>query len=283
MKINKLNYENFVIDYIEGTLSVELKKDFDLFLEKNADVYEEIKDYISAPILEESNEIFTDKKSLKKTNNYTPYLILALIPFILIGAYFLIPNKTEQEEIKVQPQEIIQQFAQEKTTKHKEEIEIKEIVEEKIVTPIKKEVKKNPQKSTKKQEIKKSTPFFASNEQPKKKEISNINPILNSQETTTEIKPVELMSAVASLETIPLKSFDQERQFEMIDGQIASTAPKSKSLLEQLGEKSNWMEMVTPEAFEDFNLKESLAIESNVNINTSRKILNAFIPESLVK
>lgn len=286
MKINKLNYENYVIDYIEGTLSIELKKDFDLFLEKNENIYEEIKDYISAPILEESNEIFTDKNSLKKAENYRPYIFLALIPFLLIGTYFLLQSKSEKEEIKVEPQEMMQHFAQEKTEAPTKKIkkETKEIIEEKIVEPVKKEVKKNTQKPVKKQtEVKKSNVFFASNEEPKTIETNNIKSVVKEQETTIDIKAIEVMSAVASLETIPLKSFDQEIQFKMIDGQTASTEPKSKTLLDQLGEKRNWMELVTPAAFEDLNLKESIAIESNANVNTSRKILNAFIPESLVK
>jgi len=139
MKINKLNYENYVIDYIEGTLSTELKKDFDLFLEKNEEVYEEIKDYISAPTLEESSEVYDDKKLLKKSEGFNPYYLLALIPIFLIGAYFFSSTNEpiEKQEIKSAPVESVRQFAQEK---------VNEKLPTKKVEPVKKNTKQTEAK-----------------------------------------------------------------------------------------------------------------------------------------
>jgi len=53
---------------------------------------------------------------------------------------------------------------------------------------------------------------------------------------------------------------------------------------EEKKEKKNigWLEMITPAAFENIDVRESLAIQSNKNID-SRKILNAFKPETIVK
>ena len=287
MKINKLNYENYVIDYIEGTLSKELKKDFDLFLEKNGEVYEEIKDYISAPVLEETTEIFTEKKALKRSTVFNPYLLLVLIPLLLVGTYFLIPNENNQTtpELDIQPQELINQFAQEEITKPKQTT----TTEIKTVKEIKKETKDKFSKEEPKRKVNKKksniikNEYFAFNNatEPKIEEVIVSTPIVREEiaEVQTQVK----LEHIAFLEAIPMKTFDNRATASFVNTGIASITPKDKSLLNQLAEKSSWLEMVTPASFNDINFKESLAIESNVNVNTSRKILNAFIPESLVK
>lgn len=285
MKINKLNYENYVIDYIEGTLSKELKKDFDLFLEKNEDVYDEIKDYISAPILEESTEVFIDKKSLKKPTGRKPYILLALIPILLIGAYFLIPSTTEKQKTKVEPQEIMNQFAQNKTTESKEIIktEVVETNNMKSTSIEKQTLKKVERKTNNRKEDKKPKVLFASNNTAKGKTNTVIEPTPIASEAIAEVQFENRIESIASLETLPLKTFEDRTNPSMMNSTFVNIEPKDKSLLDQLTEKGGWLEMVTPASFEDIDLRESLAVESNININTSRKILNAFIPESLVK
>jgi len=65
MKINKNNYEIFVIDFLEGNLSKEQMRMFQLFLNENPDINEEIIDLNEATLpLEEM--IFNDKDILKK-------------------------------------------------------------------------------------------------------------------------------------------------------------------------------------------------------------------------
>jgi len=69
MSINKLNYENYIIDYIEGSLSSDLKSEFDVFIKLHPEIHIEIKNYLAAPILAEDKEIiFEHKEDLVKTN-----------------------------------------------------------------------------------------------------------------------------------------------------------------------------------------------------------------------
>ena len=284
MKINKLNYENFVIDYIEGTLSIELKKDFDLFLEKNDEVYEEIKDYISAPVFEESNEIFTAKKTIKKSTKLSPYILLTIIPFLL-GAYFLLPNKTESKKpiLKEIPTEIINQFAQEKN------IEVEQEIKSENKSSLKKEVKKlpiqkKPNKKTDSKEVKQSQAvLYADNSNSQGAIFEKIEPVYVVQVNESKVDSPVSIDAVAALEALPFNTFKTNNELDIMNGAMADLNPKERSLNSQLADKNSWLEMITPASFEDIDLKESLAIESNININTSRKILNAFIPESFVK
>jgi len=63
--INRSNYESFVIDYLDGNLSVEASRYFDKFLEDNPDIREEIQDLNDA-ILSPEHVEFEAKIQLKK-------------------------------------------------------------------------------------------------------------------------------------------------------------------------------------------------------------------------
>jgi len=65
MKINKENYEIYVLDYIEGNLSSDIRKDFICFLEKNPDIKDQINN-LKEIELEASPLSFTSKELLKK-------------------------------------------------------------------------------------------------------------------------------------------------------------------------------------------------------------------------
>lgn len=86
MKINKLNYEAFMIDYIEGTLSLEDRAMMDLFLSYHPDLKAEINQYLEAPRLVEDVElVFTEKaKYLKRTQHI--WSIIAITITILLSA-----------------------------------------------------------------------------------------------------------------------------------------------------------------------------------------------------
>lgn len=63
--INRSNYEQYVIDYLEGKLSEPDRTIFELFLTKNPDLKDEIEDLEQA-VLTPSQEIYASKSSLKK-------------------------------------------------------------------------------------------------------------------------------------------------------------------------------------------------------------------------
>ena len=66
MTITKLNYEKYVIDYMEGQLDAATRKEFNNFLQVNPDVREEIQLFLSSPLLEPELVVMPQKKKLYK-------------------------------------------------------------------------------------------------------------------------------------------------------------------------------------------------------------------------
>jgi len=65
MRINRENYEEFLVDYAEGTLSAELVQQVESFLLLNPDVQEEF-DLYNESMLETADVLFSKKEDLKK-------------------------------------------------------------------------------------------------------------------------------------------------------------------------------------------------------------------------
>jgi len=65
-KINKSNYEEFMIDYLDGTLSVEREAELLLFLEANPSIKSEL-DGLDEMVLSEVNDVFECRECLKKS------------------------------------------------------------------------------------------------------------------------------------------------------------------------------------------------------------------------
>lgn len=63
--INRANYENYVVDYLEGSLNPDERESFVTFLENNPDIEEEI-DNVNEVTLQADNSIFSEKDNLKK-------------------------------------------------------------------------------------------------------------------------------------------------------------------------------------------------------------------------
>ncbi len=66
MKINKLNYEAFALEYLEGTLSVKEQEAMDQFLLKHPDIKAELEDMKSFSVLTPEPIVFNNKKQLLK-------------------------------------------------------------------------------------------------------------------------------------------------------------------------------------------------------------------------
>ena len=63
--INRNNYESFFLDYLERNLSAERRMDLMVFLRKNPDLKQELRDYKHIQLIQEKTE-FPDRASLKK-------------------------------------------------------------------------------------------------------------------------------------------------------------------------------------------------------------------------
>lgn len=66
MKINKNNYEAFLLDYIEGNLSAELSVELMLFLENHPELEIDLNDFDIISSNENENITFNDKQKLKR-------------------------------------------------------------------------------------------------------------------------------------------------------------------------------------------------------------------------
>ncbi len=65
MKINRNNYETFLIDYLDGALDAAMLEELRLFLEANPDIREELDGLKNATLYAEEVR-FTEKEKLKK-------------------------------------------------------------------------------------------------------------------------------------------------------------------------------------------------------------------------
>ncbi len=81
MNINRYNYEEFLMLYIDGELSSEEQQAVEHFLQQNPDVKEEL-DLLQQTVLQPEHIVFVDKKALFKTDsginltNYEEYFCL---------------------------------------------------------------------------------------------------------------------------------------------------------------------------------------------------------------
>lgn len=64
MKINKLNYEAYAIDFLEGELTGETLQEMNRFLDKNPDIRQELEAMVFVPLKADTNIIFKNKNEL---------------------------------------------------------------------------------------------------------------------------------------------------------------------------------------------------------------------------
>jgi len=142
VNINKLNYESFVIDYLDGNLSAIETVRFMTFLENNLDVKEDI-DGLDKVIITTDKKIFADKFSLKKDpvisvgiigeDNYEDFFIASYEGDLskeqeLTLHDFLKKNKRLNDEfllygkLQIQPDDVV--FVHKKSLKHSSSISI---------------------------------------------------------------------------------------------------------------------------------------------------------------
>ena len=107
MKINKLNYETYVIDYLEGTLSAADRAAFESYLLEHPEVKEEIADYLAAPIIDEDILItYEGKKQTKKKRRGLVWLI-SLAILVALAAWIAVPMITEDASQEIEEKESV--------------------------------------------------------------------------------------------------------------------------------------------------------------------------------
>lgn len=225
--INLNNYENFIIQEIEGENTVEISAALHLFLEKNpnrqADFIAFQKTKLIAPII-----IFNDKKSLKKKEGiivpmYWWYSSAAAVIIIL----FLLNGFNNSEENKVQP------IAN--TIEIKTPIKNDKNIKEKIIEEKKKEnklanvaIKKSSNSLIEKKEVKEKVPQIINYIKEESPKVFAENPIpsLNStkdslpnnnvtEEVLEEINYADNVKITFDVEPVT-KAKEPERKFKTV-------------------------------------------------------------------
>ncbi len=99
MKINRHNYESYLIDYIEGNISDQDRGEMQIFLSANPDIYAEMQDINNIILAPKAADTLQDKYLLKRDNiteavncNYIEKLCIAKIENDI--------SETEETELK---------------------------------------------------------------------------------------------------------------------------------------------------------------------------------------
>ena len=72
MKINRTNYEDFLIQKLEGILSTEQNAELDLFLHNNTDIRTEWEAFEQTVLIPDETIVYTHKELLKKKGAVLP-------------------------------------------------------------------------------------------------------------------------------------------------------------------------------------------------------------------
>lgn len=105
MKVTKQNYEEYALDYIEGTLSRERQRAFERFLDENPEIAAEVRALREElPVLVPDLSVrFEDKSSLKRRSAIRPlYLRIASAAAVLLAGV-LIVNHYRQGDVEPLP------------------------------------------------------------------------------------------------------------------------------------------------------------------------------------
>ena len=91
MKINKMNYEAFVMDYIEGSLDEATQKSMEDFLQQNTDVQAEVMDIQRMEFPKLTPIHYPDKSDLYKSQRSYLWPILSIAATLLLLIFVALP------------------------------------------------------------------------------------------------------------------------------------------------------------------------------------------------
>jgi len=99
--INPSNFDEYAIEYVEGTLSVGLQKELNAFIAQNPRYQKELELYSKTKLVPDSSIVFEDKSSLKRRNRRPAiyyYWSAAASVAIIIGTYFMLNKNVSSSE-----------------------------------------------------------------------------------------------------------------------------------------------------------------------------------------
>lgn len=307
MKINKLNYEAYAIDYLEGALSAEDRKAFEAFLKKNPGIKQELDDYLGAPLMEDvGGEAFVRKAAVKQRGRAGKGIIF--IGLLLFGIFALglrigmntqsteapqeeLPVQKAQREVKsnkseekvtVKPNYMAEQLKSKKNTSV-EQPSVKAEVEE--IIAVNKALEVRTEKDVHQIEehrieivtdligteaIAVTRSSAASSRMPSPANLSKrISPALESVESLASRL---MQNQVVSLEKATLMSARQAPAMETDIAYEPVEQPSSK--------RSRWIKILTPQSYKNVELENTIAI---TNLKSAvNEIEDAIVPEILI-
>lgn len=318
MKINKLNYENYIIDYIEGGLDYESKKAFDSFLSLHPEIKDEINEYLSAPVMEPDKTIrYEDKDLLLKEAKPRKLGIVRLGGLMLLGLSFicayLVWNNFNQDDLQIKKTEVSTITKKDNVFSNNNTINESKIKEFSSSSEKKKDVKMKVEDAKAKEQKTNVDPEenqeLISNPKSKIKEIEN--KIRGEQEESIPmaIAPIEepkvdvVQEDIAAMEAANTAPAEQtELNEDLIVGALDQIEipqndrlkPVKKSIRSveftianvtpatYSSEKKNpaILDLFVPKSYKDLDLKESVKITSS---GEKKSILKSFTPKSIGK
>ena len=229
MKININNYEEWMVDYIEGNLSEADKKELDEFLEFHPELKSELELFGQTKLAPDNNIVFVNKEMLKKHEvakvipmrnwvKYSTAIAAALLLFVGIS-YF---NNNSDEPIaikKYEYQNTDEQFAFDRitdsTVENKNEIEADQKHIEKEYA--------DDTKSYKKEE--KPDPEIKIEEKIIKQEILELQREQFERMDPIELAHIDNISSTPQMENRELQPIENN----LPENNLASTSKKEKS------------------------------------------------------
>jgi len=294
MKINKLNYEQFAIDYLEGKLDHQDKKDFDRFLLDHPEIKAELDVYLMAPVYTEDVSLVYERKesTRKKDTRKHLWLIFFLVGVILLSLWKygaritsiqepnkVVRNQTTLPIVKIDGEQKHSEVIDEKDsvvieTKKaaivindfipKERFEAKQKLDSKYVPSIQRPVENI------------STPHAF---QPQEEIVMPISTGTNKflktrveqQTVPLAVAPAQLASVTSLPATapIPLKEIPRQVQLVVVYNQV-----KSKR------KKPSWRELLRPKTYEDLDLGAAL-VSHNLK-SAAEDTEKAIVPELFI-
>jgi len=281
MKITKLNYELYIIDYLERTLDSSEQLAFEVFLEQNPDVQKEVATYLQAPVLSENEEIvMKNKNDMKKRRGglWVAFLSSMIMLFLLaFGLYSWTNTRTPKPSNVQVEKERVERPASIEEEMREETVELEPIelsVEKKILaTPVKKEIK--PQiKQNKAKVIEQRTESFQREDEeldiwlePNRIIPSNLN---GTNIKTNMVQPIEENEDVKIENQRPL----------MASLEKISRPDYFVEILDQ-PQDSGWKNVFTPAAYKELDIKK--AIVSRDLKTAAEEIGDAIKPKLITK
>jgi len=124
MKINKINYEAYAIDYLEGTLSSADRKAFEELMAQYPAIKQELDDYLEAPLLTEDESIlFEGKAELVQQGGNSVWLYVGMLVLVAaLGALMFFGKEETQSELKQKKEETVRPIEIQPTEKETDKV-----------------------------------------------------------------------------------------------------------------------------------------------------------------